>query len=110
PASGALINRMGFNNAGATALGERLRALGPLSVPLGISIGKSKVTPVEDAVADYRSSLAALYPYGDYFAVNVSSPNTPGLRGLQDRHLLADLLTGLREESAALAARHGGTV
>jgi dihydroorotate dehydrogenase len=102
PASGALINRMGFNNAGATALAERLRALGPLRNPLGISIGKSKITPVEDAVADYCSSLRALYPYGDYFAVNVSSPNTPGLRGLQDKTLLDDLLAGLRSESAAL--------
>jgi dihydroorotate dehydrogenase len=107
PASGALINRMGFNNAGATALAGRLRALGSLPVPLGISIGKSKITPVEDAVGDYRSSLAALYPFGDYFAVNVSSPNTPGLRGLQDRHLLADLLGGMRAETAALADRHG---
>jgi dihydroorotate dehydrogenase len=100
PTSGALINRMGFNNAGATALAERLRALGPLPVPLGISIGKSKITPVADAVADYRSSLRTLYPFGDYFAVNVSSPNTPGLRGLQDRGLLTDLLAGLRAEVA----------
>jgi dihydroorotate dehydrogenase len=100
PASGALINRMGFNNAGATALADRLRALGGLPVPLGVSIGKSKITPVADAVADYRSSLRTLYPYGDYFAVNVSSPNTPGLRGLQDKALLTDLLAGLRAEVA----------
>lgn len=98
PASGALINRMGFNNAGARALAARLRALGSLPVPIGISIGKSKVTPVGQAVDDYRSSLRELYPYGDYFAVNVSSPNTPGLRELQDRAMLADLLAGLREE------------
>ncbi len=104
PASGALVNRMGFNNAGARALAARLRALGPLPVPLGISIGKSKVTPLEEAVADYRSSLRELYPYGDYFAVNVSSPNTPGLRGLQDKGMLADLLAGLRAESADAAA------
>jgi dihydroorotate dehydrogenase len=103
PNSSALINRMGFNNAGAIALAERLRALVPLSVPLGISIGKSKITPVDEAVTDYRSSLRALYPYGDYFAVNVSSPNTPGLRGLQDRSLLDELLAGLRAESAELA-------
>lgn len=107
PASGALINRMGFNNAGARALATRLRALGPLPVPLGVSIGKSKVTPVADAVDDYRSSLRELYPYGDYFAVNVSSPNTPGLRGLQDKTLLADLLAGLRAEATGLAG--GGT-
>jgi dihydroorotate dehydrogenase len=103
PASGALINRMGFNNDGSQALADRLRARGPLPVPLGISIGKSKVTPVADAVADYRSSLRVLYPYGDYFAVNVSSPNTPGLRGLQDRALLDDLLAGLAAEAADLA-------
>jgi dihydroorotate dehydrogenase len=102
PASGALINRMGFNNAGAEALAGRLRALGPPPVPLGISIGKSKITPLADAVDDYRRSLRALHPYGDYFAVNVSSPNTPGLRGLQDRALLADLLAGLRAEAAEL--------
>ncbi|HVV23499.1 MAG TPA: quinone-dependent dihydroorotate dehydrogenase [Pseudonocardiaceae bacterium] len=103
PASRALINRMGFNNAGATALAARLRALGPLPVPLGISIGKSKVIPVDEAVADYRSSLRELYPYGDYFAVNVSSPNTPGLRGLQDKAMLTELLGGLRDEAATLA-------
>jgi dihydroorotate dehydrogenase len=103
PASEALINRMGFNNQGSQALADRLRKRGPLPVPLGISIGKSKVTPVADAVADYRSSLRVLYPYGDYFAVNVSSPNTPGLRGLQDRALLDDLLAGLAAEVADLA-------
>jgi dihydroorotate dehydrogenase len=103
PASEALINRMGFNNHGSQALASRLRAYGPLPVPLGISIGKSKVTPVADAVADYRSSLRVLYPYGDYFAVNVSSPNTPGLRSLQDRDQLDDLLAGLVEEATDLA-------
>jgi dihydroorotate dehydrogenase len=96
PDSRAIVNRMGFNNAGATALAARLAALGPLSVPLGISLGKSKLTPLEDAVADYVASLEALYPYGDYFAVNVSSPNTPGLRSLQDRGQLDALLAALR--------------
>lgn len=95
PASEAVINRMGFNNGGATALAARLRALGPLKVPLGVSIGKSKVTPVEEAVEDYRSSLEVLAPYADYFAVNVSSPNTPGLRGLQDKAALDSLLGAL---------------
>jgi dihydroorotate dehydrogenase len=103
PASHALINRMGFNNAGAEALAARLRALGRSPVPLGISIGKSKITPVADAVEDYRDSLRALHPYGDYFAVNVSSPNTPGLRGLQDRALLDELVTELRSVSVELA-------
>jgi dihydroorotate dehydrogenase len=96
PASNAVINRMGFNNGGAEALAARLKALGPLKVPLGVSIGKSKVTPVEDAVDDYRNSLRVLEPYADYFAINVSSPNTPGLRGLQDKAALATLLGELR--------------
>jgi dihydroorotate dehydrogenase len=96
PDSRAIVNRMGFNNAGASALAARLAALGPIGVPLGISLGKSKLTPLEDAVADYVASLEALYPYGDYFAVNVSSPNTPGLRTLQDRGHLDELLTALR--------------
>jgi dihydroorotate dehydrogenase len=95
PASEAVINRMGFNNGGAAALAARLRTLGPLKVPLGVSIGKSKVTPVEEAVDDYRASLEELAPYADYFAVNVSSPNTPGLRGLQDKTALDELLGAL---------------
>jgi dihydroorotate dehydrogenase len=90
PASAAVINRMGFNNLGATALAERLGRLGPPPVPVGISVGKSKTAP--DAVADYVSSIQVLAPYADYFAVNVSSPNTPGLRGLQDRAALDTLL------------------
>ena len=97
--SEAVINRMGFNNAGADALVERLRVTGPIGVPLGISIGKSKITPVEDAVEDYRHSLRALRDLGDYFAINVSSPNTPGLRGLQDREALDALVSELRRES-----------
>ncbi|WP_320671715.1 quinone-dependent dihydroorotate dehydrogenase [Patulibacter defluvii] len=104
PASDAVINRMGFNNHGADALAERLAALGPQPIPLGISIGKSKVTPVAEAVEDYRWSLRRLAPFGDYFAVNVSSPNTPGLRGLQDRAALDELLGELRRETDALAA------
>ncbi|MGH3655067.1 MAG: quinone-dependent dihydroorotate dehydrogenase [Micromonosporaceae bacterium] len=101
--SDAIVNRMGFNNHGAQALAERLAALGPLPAPLGISIGKSKVTPLPEAVDDYLASLRTLYPYGDYFAVNVSSPNTPGLRQLQDRVQLAELIGALRAETAILA-------
>jgi dihydroorotate dehydrogenase len=99
PASEAVVNRMGFNNAGALALAGRLRELGPLPVPLGISLGKSKVTPLDEAVDDYVRSLRALRRYGDYFVVNVSSPNTPGLRALQDRDRLDDLLMALRAEA-----------
>ena len=95
PASEAIINRMGFNNAGAAALAGRLAELGPIGVPLGISLGKSKVAPLEDAVQDYLTSYTLLHPYADYIAVNVSSPNTPGLRTLQDRAAIAGLLGAL---------------
>jgi dihydroorotate dehydrogenase len=97
PASEAVVNRMGFNNAGAEAMAARLRALGRPPVPLGISLGKSKITPVGEAPVDYLASLRVLLPYADYVAVNVSSPNTPGLRTLQDRPALLDLLATLRE-------------
>jgi dihydroorotate dehydrogenase len=107
PADAALINRMGFNNAGAAAIAARLAHLPQLAVPLGISLGKSKGTPLEDAVADYLDSLSALYPYGDYFAVNVSSPNTPGLRALQERGRLDALLAALAARLRTLAAEEG---
>ena len=95
PEDAAIINRMGFNNAGAEALARRLEKLfedGKPAAPLGINLGKSKVTPLEDAPADYRRSLELLWTYGDYFVINVSSPNTPGLRELQDRDRLEQLL------------------
>ncbi len=101
--SQAIVNRMGFNNHGAEALAARLAATGPLPTPLGISLGKSKITPLDDAVADYVGSLKILYGYGDYFAVNVSSPNTPGLRELQDRAHLTELIAALRAEAQAQA-------
>jgi dihydroorotate dehydrogenase len=105
PAHRAVVNRMGFNNAGAAALAARLDAgaAGPsLGVPLGISLGKSKVTPLEDAVDDYVQSFKQLRDHGDYFAVNVSSPNTPGLRALQDREHLDALLAALVGEKPVL--------
>ncbi|WP_091560914.1 quinone-dependent dihydroorotate dehydrogenase [Micromonospora pattaloongensis] len=105
--SEAVINRMGFNNAGAAALAARLAALGPLAsgrtpVPLGISLGKSKITPLDEAVDDYLASYKALSGHGDYFAVNVSSPNTPGLRSLQDRDQLDAILSALVGEKPIL--------
>jgi dihydroorotate dehydrogenase len=102
--SEGVINRMGFNNLGSAALADRLAAYGDLGYPLGISIGKSKVTPLEEAVEDYVTSLRRLYRYGDYFAVNVSSPNTPGLRSLQDSGQLRELLTALHAEARLLSA------
>ncbi len=108
-ASQAIINRMGFNNAGARALAERLYGMGvkrgeaTLGIPLGISLGKSKAVPVSSAVADYTTSLRMLAPYADYVAINVSSPNTPGLRSLQDKSALRDLLTSLTREASQIA-------
>ena len=104
--SESIINRMGFNNAGAAALAANLSRIGPIGVPLGISLGKSKVTPVESAVGDYLTSLRAVYQYADYIAVNVSSPNTPGLRGLQDKGPLDELLGALTAEAGSLAWTH----
>jgi dihydroorotate dehydrogenase len=103
PASQALINRMGFNNAGAEALAARLGRLARPAVPIGASIGKSRITPVDEAIPDYCRCLEVLYPFVDYFAINVSSPNTPGLRGLQDRRQLEDLLAALTSISRGLA-------
>ena len=103
PASEAIVNRMGFNNAGAEALAGRLALTGRIGVPLGISLGKSKITSVDAAVGDYLTSLRAVYSYADYIAVNVSSPNTPGLRTLQDRAPLDELLAALTTEAGSLA-------
>ena len=91
PADRALLNRMGFNNGGVEPAVERLKRR-PSGLLVGGNIGKNKVTPNEDAIADYVACLDALHPHVDYFTVNVSSPNTPGLRALQDREPLEALL------------------
>jgi dihydroorotate dehydrogenase len=100
PSQHALINRMGFNNAGASAAAVRLarqKASGRWPrVPVGINIGKSKLTPNEQAASDYATSYKLLLPFGDYFVVNVSSPNTPNLRALQDRDSLAEIIRTLK--------------
>lgn len=106
--SKALINRMGFNNPGAAAVAATLAARNvyrgnrAAGIPIGISIGKTKLVELEDAVEDYLTSLRLLAPHADYVAVNVSSPNTPGLRSLQDAGALGDLLAALVAEAAAL--------
>ena len=99
PDDQALINRMGFNNDGAQVVAARLRALraqgGELPV-IGVNIGKSRVTALSDATADYVASAALLAPLADYLVVNVSSPNTPGLRGLQQEKELTPLLKAVQ--------------
>ena len=109
PSEQALINRMGFNNDGADAIAKRLARQPESPVPLGISLGKSKITPLDDAIGDYLAALDRLYPWADYFAVNVSSPNTPGLRALQERDrldaLLAALLARLNERAEGAGER-----
>lgn len=100
-----LRNRMGFNNEGADAVAERLRRLrsrrAGREVVLGVNIGKTKATPAQDAAADYAYSAARLAPYADYLVVNVSSPNTPGLRDLQSTEALRPILAAVREAADA---------
>jgi len=100
PERQALVNRMGFNNAGASVIAKRLARLKAAgrwpSVPVGINIGKSKVTPNEQAASDYVTSFRLLQPYGDYFTINVSSPNTPELRALQERESLSRIIRAVR--------------
>ncbi|MGI9115796.1 MAG: dihydroorotate dehydrogenase (quinone) [Chthoniobacterales bacterium] len=106
PEEHALINRLGFNNDGADAVAARLSRLREKQrwpeIPIGINIGKSRVVPLEAAVDDYLYSFRKLRPYPDYIALNVSSPNTPGLRELQAASQLNELLSAIKAESGAL--------
>ncbi len=99
---GAIINRMGFNNKGVDTLAERLRLLKKkdASIVIGGNIGKNKVTPNEEAVNDYIKCFDRLFDVVDYFVVNVSSPNTPGLRELQEKEPLTNLLKTLQERNS----------
>ncbi len=107
----ALVNRMGFNNPGAAAMAEileRWRRLGRWpNHPVGINLGKSKITALEDAAEDYSNSFRILRSYGDFFVVNVSSPNTPNLRRLQDKAALDEILRALQEQNSARASAAG---
>lgn len=96
PQDEALVNRMGFNNEGVEALAKRLKEGRPKGLIIGGNIGKNKDTPNEEAEQDYARCFEALFPCVDYFAVNVSSPNTPNLRGLQDKEPLSRLLNHLQ--------------
>lgn len=104
PTDRGIINRMGFNNAGVEAAVERLKNR-PADLIVGGNIGKNKATPNERAVDDYLACLEALHPHVDYFTVNVSSPNTPGLRALQDREPLEALLRAVMARNAELSPR-----
>ena len=110
PAQEAVINRMGFNNEGAEAVARRLaRQPGPgrRRIPLGINLGKSKAADIERATADYLTSFAQLADYADYLVLNVSSPNTPGLRQLQDESRLRELLGGVTKANRERTVRMG---
>jgi dihydroorotate dehydrogenase len=98
PSDRAVLNRMGFNNRGAAATATDIKnylQAHKLSIPLGINLGKSKITEIADAKLDYAESLRSLYDFGDYFVVNVSSPNTPNLRDLQATDQLCAILAEL---------------
>lgn len=112
PEDQALINRFGFNNEGAAAIAGRLgrlRACGGLpKIPLGMNIGRTKIVETKDAVADFLACFETLYPYGDFFTLNVSSPNTPNLRDLQEKNLLRELLTAVQERNRQMSAGNAG--
>lgn len=98
PPDGALINRMGFNNVGAETMAGHLRQAGRQRIPIAVNIGKNKDTPNERAEDDYRGCIRELYPFGDFFVVNISSPNTPGLRNLQHGEELRSLVAAVKDE------------
>ena len=109
PEDHALINRLGFNNEGAEAIAiklDRLRARGGWPhIPLGLNLGRTKIVETKDAVADFLSCFTELYAHGDFFTLNVSSPNTPNLRDLQEKSLLRELLSAVQEKNRELSAR-----
>lgn len=118
PPHRALVNRMGFNNDGAAAMRRHMEAfiarrdnpssgLSLPAIPVGINIGKNKDTPVERTVDDYILGLRTVWPFGDYYVVNLSSPNTPGLRDLQTGAFVRELLSTMQEELQRLAGQPG---
>ena len=109
PEHNALINRMGFNNPGIQSAVQRLKNRSTKSI-VGVNIGKNFDTPNENAVSDYLAGLKAAYPVADYVAVNISSPNTKGLRDLQGEESMRVLLSALKSEQASLEAAHGKRV
>ncbi|MBI4395626.1 MAG: quinone-dependent dihydroorotate dehydrogenase [Elusimicrobia bacterium] len=107
PQAEALVNRMGFNNQGAASAAERLPLRINLRIPVGFNIGKNRTTPLEQATGDYLACMERLYEPADFFVINVSSPNTPGLRKLQAPEQLDPLLKAIKEKNDALALEKG---
>jgi dihydroorotate dehydrogenase len=109
PEDEALINRLGFNNQGAAAIAAKLAAMGARGslpgIPLGMNIGRTKIVETKDAVADFLACFTRLFAHGDFFTLNISSPNTPNLRDLQEKTLLRDLLSAVQEKNRELADR-----
>jgi dihydroorotate dehydrogenase len=110
PSDGALINRMGFNNAGAELMAANLSKAKPYRIPIAVNIGKNKATDNEQAEDDYRSCIRQLYRYSDFFVVNISSPNTPNLRNLQHGDELRKLLGAVKDEMGLQHKQHGGAM
>lgn len=106
PSQSAIINRMGFNNAGVMALAKRLEKR-PNQVVLGVNIGKNKHTPIEEAVHDYLFCYRIIYPYADYVTVNISSPNTQQLRDLQAEETLERMVVAMQNAQSQLTTQHG---
>jgi dihydroorotate dehydrogenase len=106
PEHGAVINRMGFNNVGLAQFLNNLASCEP-PCPVGVNIGKNRDTPMERATDDYVDALRTVYPHADYVAVNISSPNTAGLRDLQQSEHLDTLLAALKRAQGTLAIEHG---
>jgi dihydroorotate dehydrogenase len=101
PASRAIINRLGFNNVGADEVARNMEGV-VAGIPVGVNIGKSKVTPLEEAAEDYAYTFQSLRRFADYVVVNVSSPNTPGLRELQQKDALVRIFTKLKDIDARI--------
>lgn len=108
PKDRAIVNRLGFNNDGADAVAARLARSGAPLVPIGINIGKARRVSNSEAALDYVRTFEKLQPYGNYFVVNVSSPNTPGLRDLQAPESIEEILRALKQKNAEMARAQGG--
>ena len=105
PADRAIVNRFGFNSVGAAAAARNLAAVVPLAIPLGVNLGKNRQTANDDAADDYMRALEMLYPFADYVVINVSSPNTTGLRALQESRALRTLVEQVVRKAGEMTTR-----